>query len=241
MAIPVADATTYGEDAAGFVSDNSQIQGFSSLHDSGTGGSPSLGNFPLFVHPGCPEDDYTKCNYTSEQRATPRINGTATARPGYFSIGLNNSVYAEMTSTMHASLFRFNFPSTAEVYSSGFMVPSSPLILIDLMDLGYSRSGGEVSVNPRSGRMKGSGTFRPSFGRGEYTAHFCADFRGAEIHNTGTFLNLNATDEQQALDSLGSGTSIPPGSAGTWIHFARPPKNQIMARVGLSFISEEQA
>jgi hypothetical protein len=35
MAKPVADATNWGEIAAGFVSDDSLIQGFSQLHDSG--------------------------------------------------------------------------------------------------------------------------------------------------------------------------------------------------------------
>ncbi|KAI1336984.1 glycoside hydrolase family 92 protein [Xylariaceae sp. FL0016] len=241
MAKPVADANNYGEIAAGFVSDHSQIQGFSSLHDSGTGGSPSLGNFPLFAHPGCPEDDYSKCKYTSYERGTQRVNNSATARPGYFAIGLNNSVYAEMTATEHTSLFRFRFPKTAEVLSDGIKVPNSPLILIDLIDLGNSRTGGDVQVNTDSGRMIGNGTYRPSFGRGEYKAHFCADFRGAEIRKAGTFLEKNATDDKQALGYFGSGYFIPSGSAGTWIHFAKPAAGHIMARVGVSFISVAQA
>lgn len=35
MAKPVADTNNWGEAAAGFVSDDSLIQGFSQLHDSG--------------------------------------------------------------------------------------------------------------------------------------------------------------------------------------------------------------
>ncbi|KAI0097241.1 alpha-1,2-mannosidase-like protein [Nemania sp. FL0031] len=250
MAKPGADTNNWGEAAAGFVSDDSLIQGFSQLHDSGTGGSPSLGNFPLFPHPGCPEDDFTKCNYVVSQRPVSRINDSATARPGYFAIGLNNSVYTEMTATMHTSLFRFNFPTEAEVpYPYTALgdeyipptVPNSPLILLDMIDLSNSRSGGNVEVNATTGRIKGNGKFRASFGQGSYAAYFCADFRGAEIRRTGTFLHTKADDSVQALGNLYSDVRIPQGSVGAWVQFSQAPKNQILARVGLSFISASQA
>ncbi|KAH9988428.1 glycoside hydrolase family 92 protein [Xylariaceae sp. FL0662B] len=244
MAKAVADVTSYGELAAGFVSDSSKVQGFSHLHDSGTGGNPSLGNFPLFVHPGCPEDDYAKCKYTVYQRPVPRIEGSAQARPGYFAIGLNNSVRAEMTATAHTALYRFGFSSKAEVAEAdGTLVPNSPLLLIDLIDLGHTRTGGDIEVDPTTGRITGNGTFSPSFGNGQYKAHFCADFAGAEIRKTGTFMDATATEDQNALGDLGSGFQIPPGSAGAWIHFARArnSNNQILARVGLSFVSVAQA
>ncbi|KAH9885490.1 glycoside hydrolase family 92 protein [Xylariomycetidae sp. FL2044] len=237
----VADASTYGELAAGFVSDTSKIQGFSQLHDSGTGGDPSLGNFPLFAHPGCPEDDYSQCQFTSGARASPRIENSAKARPGYFAIGLNNSVYAETTATEHTALYRFYFPDEDEVMSDGVQVPSSPLILIDLIDLKSTRTGGYAQVYPDTGRMTGNGTYRPSFGSGSYKAHFCADFSGADIRKTGTFLGKNATDEVQAIGRTATGIHVPSGSAGSWIQFARPQRNYITARVGLSFISVDQA
>ncbi|KAI0483570.1 alpha-1,2-mannosidase-like protein [Xylaria cf. heliscus] len=256
MAKPVADTNNMAEAAAGFVSDDSLIQGFSQLHDSGTGGNPSMGNFQLFPHPGCPNGDFTKCAYVAAQRATPRINGSATARPGYFAIGLNNSVYVEMTASAHTSLFQFNFPSGAEVpytYTAAAdvgaeggkdipqTVPNSPLILMDLNDLSNSRSGGDIVINATTGRMQGGGKFRASFGQGSYAAYFCADFRGAEIRRTGTFMQTNAKDNVQALGNLYSDVRIPHGSAGTWVQFASTPKNQILARVGVSFISATQA
>ncbi|KAI1371074.1 glycoside hydrolase family 92 protein [Hypoxylon crocopeplum] len=241
MAKAVADATTNAEIAAGFVSDDSKIQGFSHLHDSGTGGSPSLGNFPLFMHPGCPDDDYSKCEFTYIGRAVERVEGSAKARPGYFAISLNNSVHAEMTATEHTTLYTFSFHMLPEVESHGVMVPTNPLVLIDLIDLGVSRTGGDIEVNSQTGRIAGNGSFVPSFGSGAYTAHFCADFSGAEIRKTGTFLHTNATDEVNAIGNLGSDYYIPSGSAGAWIHFARPKTHQIKARVGLSFISVEQA
>ncbi|KAI1811031.1 glycoside hydrolase family 92 protein [Poronia punctata] len=245
MAKPVADSDNWAEFTSGFVYDDSAIQGFSQLHDSGTGGNPSMGNFPLFAHPGCPEDDYAQCKYKAATRATARVSGSETARPGYFAIGLNNSVVAEMTATEHTSLFRFTFPSDAEVPEydpsgdAGLLhtVPNSPLILLDLVDLSNSRSKGEVEVDPATGRIKGSGVYRPSFGQGSYSAYVCADFRGAEIRRTGTFTQNKASDAVQALE----GSGVPHGSAGTWIQFKQTPANQILARVGLSFISTSQA
>ncbi|KAI1310598.1 alpha-1,2-mannosidase-like protein [Xylaria venustula] len=250
MAKPVADTNNYAEAAAGFVSDDSLIQGFSQLHDSGTGGSLSMGNFPLFAHPGCPEDDFKNCYYDAAQRAISRMTNSTTARPGYFAIGLNNSVYAEMTATAHTSLFRFTFPSEVEIpYAYGTpgsetvpqAVPNSPLILMDMIDLAGSRSGGDIEVNVTTGRMIGGGSFRASFGRGSFKAYFCVDFHGAEIRRTGTFLNRNATDGVQALGITYSNTRIPRGSAGTWVQFSQAPQNQILARVGVSFISASQA
>ncbi|KAI2610536.1 glycoside hydrolase family 92 protein [Hypoxylon sp. NC1633] len=241
MAKAVADSNNNAEIAAGFVSDDSEIQGFSHLHDSGTGGSPSLGNFPLFVHPGCPQDDFSQCKFTSFERAVARVNDSATAQPGYFAIGLNNSVYAEMTASEHVTLYRFSFSDKEEVWSDRAMVPTYPLILLDLIDLGNSRSGGDVEVNPQTGRITGNSTFKPSFGTGLYTAHFCADFRGAEIRKTGVFLHTNVTEGLNAMGKEASNYYIPPGSAGAWIHFDRPAKQQLMARVGLSFMSVDQA
>ncbi|KAI1322739.1 glycoside hydrolase family 92 protein [Xylariaceae sp. FL0255] len=233
MAKPVADSNIRGENAAGFVSDNSLILGFSQLHDSGTGGNPSLGNFPLFVHPGCPGDDYRNCTYPPRQRATARVNGSATARPGYFAIGLNNSVYAEMTATAHANLFRFTLPSQPKT------VPNSPLILLDLDDLNAGRLSGNISIDPETGRMMGNGTFRPSFGKGQYNAHFCADFKGAVIKRTGTFVYDNATEEVKTI--LSNTIEFEHRAVGTWVQFQGTKRNQILVRVGVSFISTAQA
>jgi len=155
-----------------------------------------------------------------------------------------------MTATAHTNLFRFNFPTNPEVpyvyASSGDAsvpktVPNSPLILLDLVDLSNSRSQGEVQVNETTGRMMGSGTYRPSFGQGSYSAYFCADFRGAEIRRTGTFSHTKVTDEIKVLGGLKNNVRLPHGSAGTWIQFERSPKSQILVRVGLSFISANQA
>ncbi|KAK8037903.1 secreted glycosidase [Apiospora phragmitis] len=243
MAKAVADVDNWGEIAAGFVSDSSKVTGFSHLHDSGTGGSPSLGNFPLFVHPGCPDDNYLECNYPVATRATERIENSTVARPGYFSIALNNSVVYEMTAAMHTTIFRFNLPDQGDILSSNsIVVPNSPVLLMDLTDLGRTRHGGEIKVDPQTGRMTGSGKFSPSFGRGQYSAYFCADFRGAGIRKTGTFVNTKADEKVKVMGrGSASGTPMPAGSAGGFVQFDRSLGSQFLARVGLSFMSVTQA
>ncbi|ORY62663.1 glycoside hydrolase family 92 protein [Pseudomassariella vexata] len=245
MAKPVADASTPGwELAAGFVFDESKITGFSNLHDSGTGGSPSLGNFPLFAHPGCPEDDYRNCAFAPTERAAGRVVGSTAARPGYFAIGLNNSVHVEMTATAHTALYRFNFARGDRVESAsgvGVTLENSPLITVDLNDLGNTRTGGNIQVDPETGRMSGNGTFMPSFGRGSYKAHFCADFAGAAIRKTGTFAGATPNETVKAMGSDVKAVPISYGSTGAFVHFNRAPGDQVLARVGLSFISVDKA
>ncbi|CAK7240619.1 MAG: hypothetical protein STHCBS139747_002064 [Sporothrix thermara] len=258
MAKAVADTNNRAENAAGFVSDYSKITGFSHLHDSGTGGNPSMGNFPLFMHPGCPEDDFAKCAFIGAQRAVDRRNDTARASPGYFAIELNNSVSAEMTATQHAALYRFSFPDAVaadaraateaplELWSSDAYVPYGPLVLVDLSDLGNSRIAGDIHVDPESGRMTGDGRYHPSFGTGSYDAYFCADFKGAAIRKTGVFAGTHVSDTDSVVGGLGERPFFrnPPGPAGAWIQFERPApgsNHTITARVGVSFISTDQA
>ncbi|KAK4189368.1 family 92 putative glycoside hydrolase [Podospora australis] len=248
MAKAVADTNSRAENAAGFVSDDAPITGFSHMHDSGTGGQPSLGNFPLFVHPGCPDDEFSKCKFTVMDRPLQRVPDTPFAAPGYFTLNLTNSLKAEMTVTEHTALYRFSFPGNEtlnivddEDHSKVTQVPYSPLILIDLIDLMNSRSAGGIQVYPESGRVIGDGSYAPSFGSGKYSAFFCADFKGAKIRKTGTFVNTNATEGLNHLDKQGSGFYNPTGSAGAWLHFERPASNAITVRVGVSFISVDKA
>jgi putative alpha-1,2-mannosidase len=248
MAKAVADTASPAENAAGFVSDANPVTGFSHMHDSGTGGQPSLGNFPLFVHPGCPDDDFARCAYSVMHRPTDRVNGSAYAAPGYFSVNLTNTVQAEMTATQHAVLYRFGFSGEerVDVYSTGGEepqrgVPYSPLVVVDLVDLMGSRSSGGVQVDHETGRVIGDGRYGPSFGSGKYQAFFCADFRGARIRRTGTFKGNNATEEPKFMDKVGATYYIPTGSAGAWLQFERPANHSLLARVGVSFMSVDQA
>lgn len=202
----------------------------------------SLGNFPLFAQTGCLNDDINNCYYPSSLRASDKINETVVAKPGYFAIQLNTSVKAEMTVTNHTALYRFTFPTdgTPTKIPSNGTTPYSPLILAELADLSGSRTDAFISVDPNTGRISGSGTFRPSFGIGNYNLYFCTDFQGAKLRNTGIFVNNRAGTDHKSFRTYDDGQS-PLLPAGAWAQFHPPANNQILARVGLSFISTAQA
>ncbi|KAJ4395869.1 hypothetical protein N0V93_000083 [Gnomoniopsis smithogilvyi] len=241
MAKAVADVN--GEAQGGYASDGSEITGFSQMHDSGTGGGLAKGNFPIFPQTGCPEDDITQCKFAKALRASERINSTVQASPGYFAVSLNTSVHTEITVTNHTALYRINFPgnsSTGNTNSSSPALTYSPLILVDLTDLSDSRSNGSVSVDPSSGRIIGNGTFNPSFGIGTYDLHFCADFQGASIRDTGVFQNNRPGREPKQLKTYATGATDPI-PAGAWVQFLPPDDDQIIVRVGVSYISVDKA
>ncbi|KAI0122452.1 glycoside hydrolase family 92 protein [Daldinia grandis] len=234
MAKAVAD-TTSGSNQGGFTLDGSPISGFSALHDSGTGGSPSLGNFPLFPYASCPDDDIDRCDFPKKTRASHGQfdQSSVVARPGYFEVTLNSGVKAAMTASKHAALFQFTFP-TSDGNSS------HPLILQDLTDLSDSRQdNGTVSVDENTGRITGSARFQASFSQGKYVPYFCTDFSGPKIFDNGIFVNSRATTDAKNLTISRSINGYPlPG--GAFVRF-ESTDTPVLARVGLSFISSEQA
>jgi putative alpha-1,2-mannosidase len=229
----------YGENQGGFASDGSPIYGYSHMHDSGTGGSPSLGNFPIFAQSGCPNGDINACQYTLWERMTDRINGTIHARPGYFDITLANNIRTEMTVTNHTALYRFTFPDTPTTPNT----TSNPHILIELTDLPQTRSEGNITVYASNGRITGGGRFSPSFGIGTYQSYFCLDFDGATVKDAGVWSNSRAARATSLKIVPGDVRQTPSDRpAGGWVQFEQPKaNNEILARVGMSFISEAQA
>lgn len=153
---------------------------------------------------------------------------------------METKIRTEMTVTNHTALYRFTFPSQPV----GNNVTLSPLILADLIDLPQSRINGSIAVDGETGRISGSGVFSPSFGIGNYETHFCADFSGAKIRDTGVFMNNRAGSEPKNLSVVQDGVNNSPDilPAGAWTRFHAPENNsQILARVGVSFISVAQA
>ncbi|SMR59781.1 unnamed protein product [Zymoseptoria tritici ST99CH_3D1] len=229
MAKAVADVS--GANTPGFSDDFSNITGFSALHDSGTGGKPSMGNFPISVQPFCEGDTIDGCKYGSKyERAVNYTNGTVEAKPGYFAIGLDDGVNVEMTVTEHTALYNFHVPANS----------SSPFFMVDLTDLSDSRQNASVYVDPDTGRISGNGTFIPSFGVGSYQTYFCADFKGAAIRDTGVWSNTRGGTGPKEL-FINRGYNLIYLQGGAFIRFQDPTNGTVQVRMGVSFMSTEQA
>ncbi|KAI0599602.1 glycoside hydrolase family 92 protein [Biscogniauxia sp. FL1348] len=228
LAKPVADVD--GQNTGGFATDGSNVVGFSAVHDSGTGGNPSLGNFPLFPQV-CVGDEVNGCNFRIGDRATAYVADSAVAHPGYFAVDLASGVRTDMAAGERAALFRFTFPEGDSQH---------PLVLLDLTDLWQSRQNASISVDSESGRMKGNGTFLPSFGAGSYVMHFCVDFLGGTVYDNGVWVNNRGGTEPKEL-YVTRGFNLFYLEAGGWVRFEGLVNNTVTARVGISFISAEQA
>ncbi|KAF3000606.1 hypothetical protein E8E14_001135 [Neopestalotiopsis sp. 37M] len=230
LAKPVANVD--GANTGGFSTDGSNITGFSSVHDSGTGGNPSLGNFALFPQL-CPGDEVDACQFRIGDRATPYVASSVAASPGHFAVELSNGIKAEMTSSEHAALYRFDF--SADSNNS-----SHPLVLLDLSDLWQSRQNASISVDATTSQMRGNGTFLPSFGAGSYVMHFCVDFFGADVFDNGVWVNNRAGTEPKDL-YVTRGFNLFYIEAGGWVRFSNLADSTLTARMGISFISADQA
>ena len=223
-----------GQNTGGFATDGSNVTGFSHMHDSGTGGNPSQGQSPLFPQV-CPDDVVDNCQFRIEDRSVPYENGSVEASPGYFALSLASGIHAEMTVTQRTALYNFQFPTGA----SGNGSSGSPLILLDLTDLWQSRQNATVSVD-ENGRIKGNGTFLPSFGSGYYLAYFCADFFGVSVRDTGIWINSRAGTEPKEI-FITRGINLFYLEGGAWVRFNTQPNSTVTARVGVSFVSTDQA
>lgn len=144
-----------------------------------------------------------------------------------------------MTTAQHTSLFRFTFPPTTAPTYSNSTTPGSPLILLDLTDLADSRQdNASIHVDADTGRMTGNGRFLPSFGQSNYVAYFCADWSGSAIRDNGIFVNSRGSADVKDL-KISRGINSRPLPGGGFVRFK--DSSPVTARVGLSFISSEQA
>lgn len=205
------------------------------MHDSGTGGNPSLGNFPLFPQL-CDQNDLNNCSYTKEARAVRYINDSVVARPGYFALELESGINAEMTVSSHAALYNFKYPDV----NTTFGPQVAPMVLLDLTDLGASRQNATLEI--QGTRMIGNGTFLPSFGAGSFQLHYCVDLFGYDgpVYDSGIWVNDRAgVDRKEIFVTRGFNNFYL--QAGGFVRLLAPANRTITARVGMSFVSVRQA
>lgn len=170
----VADSDS-NDNQGGWVSDGSPVRGISPLHDDGTGGSASLGQFKLL--PMYCKGGLEGCDAREKSRTIGVVENSPKATPGYFGLGLESGIQAEVTVTSHAALYRFNFN---DYDGSG---DGKPVVVMDLTnDLQHSFSKGHITLEwAKDGQMRASGygQYRPSFGLGDYKVYYCLDVPNA--------------------------------------------------------------
>lgn len=113
------------------------------------------------------------------------------------------------------------------------------MVLLDLTDLSDSRQDNATAmVDPDTRRMTGNGRFLPSFGSGNYVLYYCVDFHGSAIRDSGIWVNSRGSDKVEDL-KISRGINAGPLPGGAFVRFKT--SDPVLARVGLSFISSDQA
>ncbi|KAG1749718.1 glycoside hydrolase family 92 protein [Suillus paluster] len=196
--------------------------GFSQLHDSGTGGGSSLSNFKLWPLPEC--ESFASCNTSMSVRKTlrkvlPDGSPDDAGSPGYFATNLSTGVRVELTASRRAALHRYTFPPSSR----------EPRIVVDITNDGLiSNTEPVVNVNTTTGRITGGARFASSFGPGRYNVYTCVDFKGDGY-------------DFQAPAEYGVWLGNAPGALLTFPPSSNSIDTTILARVGVSFISSDQA
>lgn len=153
MAKAVVDSSTPWQNQAGFLHDHSALVGMSQLHDEGTGGSPSLGNFPIWMT-GCGNISWDSCPKFFQHRGGYRV-GEVRAKVGLFAVEIDTGYDVEMTSSRRTNLYRIKAMNATDV----------PALTVGLTDLSGSVTDTYAEVKDNF-RIVGNGTFKPSFGEG---------------------------------------------------------------------------
>ncbi|KAF4613241.1 hypothetical protein D9613_010771 [Agrocybe pediades] len=216
------------------------VTGFSQLHDSGTGGAVPLSNFKLFPFLECPT--FEKCPTTMANRKILRKvlpNGLPDdfASPGYFSTNLSNSIRVELTATRRTALHRYTFPAGT----------ANPRLLVDITNDGQKSSTNPVmTLDPDTARVVGGASFSASFGPGRYNAFTCVDFKAegftlGKPTEYGVWLSNFPVRGTTNLLQVYYGFVSEMGALFTWNPAPSGKPTTILARVGVSFISSDQA
>ncbi|KAH9846718.1 glycoside hydrolase family 92 protein [Lenzites betulinus] len=228
---------------AGYDSNPSfSVTGVSQLHDDGTGGSVPLSIFKLYPFASCGGDnrfEICACDINSRKALRKTLaDGSPddVAEPGYFATNLSTDIRIELTATRRAALHRYTFPANSTI----------PRMVIDVTNDGQQSSLNPIAhIDPDTGRVTAGSTFAASFGPSSYRAYTCVDFKGdgfdlGKPAEYGTYLG------NSPIRGLVDGSQEYTGyrsEFGALLGFKQNGNSttEILARVGMSFISTDQA
>lgn len=213
----------HGHDGNAGWNENGDIRGFSQTHVSGTGGGCKYGNILVQATTG---------EVTPLDSASPRADEKASA--GLYSVTLARyGVNVEITATRRSALYRFSYPQGSK---ANLLFDVSHFLLSGLKT-GETQSlvASEVKVvSPTevagSTSLKGGWNKQPV----PYTVYFVAR-TDVPAASWGTWLD----GKPDAGSKSAQGQSD--ASAGAWMTFEPKAGRPVLMKIGISFISVEQA
>ena len=202
---------------AGYNYRDTSVDGFSLDHLSG-GGSWYGGNF-AFMPVSLEGLEAVPANHFVFN--TPYSHTNEIARPGYYSVTLNNGIRVELTATTRTGFGRFTYPSNA---------PATMVINAGSNINGTSNA--TVQIDAAAHSVSGSATGGRFLGHPNVcTVYFYAVFNHP-FKSYGTWRERNLLKEQ---------TNANGKTAGAYLVFDNSQNQTVMAKVGFSYVSISNA
>jgi putative alpha-1,2-mannosidase len=207
---------TLQHDTSGYDS-KQPIIGFSQTHVSGTGGASKYGNFRI-----TPEVGELK---TTELASAKKDE---TASPGYYAVTLTRpDVRVELTASRVVAVHRYTFPKST---ASQLLLDVSSIVIAGGEQRQHIVDCSATIVAPD--RIEGTGQFKGGWNPAPYTLHFSAEFSRAPMG-----YGVWSGDALQPHKSSIHGKD----QTGVYLTFDTTREAAIEVRIGLSFVSTEQA
>lgn len=220
LGVDVIDSSS-GNAYSGYAPDG-KISGISMMHESGTGGAPQYGVVAQLPY----TDDIDFATELTLDRQSADSGSV-----GQYQVNFTNGVNVELAAADRSGIYHYSFPSnaSAKILVNGSHHLSSPLRPWWSQ---YSVNG-SIEANDDLSQYKGSHTLKGGWGeQSDWTIYYCGDFDTKPTSVTsyqGTNVNENNGESSSTKQD---------DSFGLVFQF---DKSEIKLRVGISFISSDQA
>ena len=239
--VPGSMSDDRGRPAApgGYEYSASRISGFSLTHLMGTGCAGASGDIPFMPQVGevtsSPADDSG-----AEIYGSTFSHDEETAKAGYYKVKLDNGITTELTATLRTGSGRFTYPAGKPA-----------VMLVRTANSETGSTDAKVKIDAATRNVSGSvtsGNFCGYLGtsdrRSYYTLYFVAHFDEPFV-SIGAWQDAvvrPGTKEAHGGTSYGAKGFVPVGKgSGGWIVFDTSKSATVNVRVGISYVSEENA
>ncbi|KUI68087.1 hypothetical protein VM1G_04545 [Cytospora mali] len=208
-----------------------KLTGFSMLHESGTGGAPKYGVVSQMPTVG---EVKSPLKTLKDARQKPDV-----AEVGYYKAFLKSGVTVELAGTERAGMYRYTFPSKAK--RSSITVDASH-VLTSYRGMGLEQHyyGGSIEVTDKGKQYMGHGIYNNGWNRAPpWTVYFCGYFDTHEPPQYKTF--VGHSHHSNELKRYPAGDKVESKSRLGAVFSFNDDETVITSRVGVSFISTEQA
>jgi len=223
----------------GYQYDATRVRGFSLTHLSGTGCRGASGDVPILPFVG--EVTASPSGDTADRMfATGFDHANERAAPGHYQVRLRSGLNVELSATARTGVGRFTFPPDT---------PAAVLVRTSDSEVGSGDAHAVVDADARtvSGWVE-SGNFcgyiHPVMRKSYYTLYFVAEFDRA-FAATGAWedgrLMPGATEARGGTTYGTDGYPVAGKGSGVWVTFDPATGTAVNVRVGISYVSEENA